>query len=105
MLGEVLNGQFNANRFIEMLDNACLMEEENRLCPKKFIFQQDNATIHTAKSAMEYFEAMGIEILSWPARSPDLNPIENVWGWLSNEIYKEGNQFDTVIQLQRAEAF
>ena len=51
---------------------------------------------------MEYFEAMGIEILPWPARSPDLNPIENVWEWLSNEIYKEGNKYNTVNDLKNA---
>ena len=67
-----------------MLDNAYLIKEGNRLCPEKFIFQQYNATIHTAKSAIE------IDIFSWPVKSSDLNPVENVWGWLSNEIYKKG---------------
>lgn len=99
---QIMNGRYNANRYIEMLDNACLFEEGHRLCPEKFIFQQDGATIHTAKSSMEYFDAMGIEVLPWPARSPDLNPIENVWGKLSNEIYKEGRQYDTVNDLKNA---
>ena len=99
---QIINGQYNADRYIKMLDNDCLLEEGNRLYSEKFIFQQDGATNHTAKRSMEYLEAMGIEILPWPARNPDLNPIENVWGWLSNEIYKEGNQYNTVNDLKNA---
>ena len=56
----VTDGRYNSNRYIEMFDNACLMKEGSRLCPEKFIFQEDGATIHTVKSSMEYFAAMGI---------------------------------------------
>ena len=49
---------------------------------------------------MEYFAAMGIEILPWPVRSPDLNPIESVGEWFSHEIYKERNQYNTVNDLK-----
>ena len=38
---QIMNGLYNADRYIEMFDNACLLEEGNRLCPEKFIFQQD----------------------------------------------------------------
>ena len=85
-----------------MLDNACLMEKGNQLSPEKFIFQQVNAIVHTAKTSMEYFEAMGIEILPWPARSPESIQLRMFWDGFLNQIYKEGNQFDTVIGLKRA---
>ena len=29
------------------------------------------------------------EILDWPPNSPDLNPIENVWGIIKGELQKE----------------
>uniref|UniRef100_A0A3P8SZ41 Tc1-like transposase DDE domain-containing protein n=1 Tax=Amphiprion percula TaxID=161767 RepID=A0A3P8SZ41_AMPPE len=40
-----------------------------------------------------------ITLLGHPACSPDLNPIENIWGWMAREVYKNGHQFQTVDAL------
>jgi transposase len=31
---------------------------------------------------------MDFESMRWPAKSPDLNPIENLWALLKDKIYK-----------------
>lgn len=44
-----------------------------------FCFLQDNASIHTSTSTKLYLAQKNIPIIAWPACSPDLNPIENLW--------------------------
>ncbi len=44
-----------------------------------FIFQQDLAPAHTAKSTKSWLNDHGVGVLDWPANSPDLIPIENLW--------------------------
>ena len=46
----------------------------------KRIWQQDNATAHTAKVVKTWLAANVKLLEDWPANSPDLSPIENLWG-------------------------
>lgn len=57
----------------------------NKYIPKNeedFILVHDNSPIHTAIIIKEWLERNNITVLEWPAYSPDLNPIENLWSRL-----------------------
>ena len=53
--------------------------------------QQDNAPPHKTASNMAYIAAHvpGGLFLDWPANSPDMSPIENMWAWMEGKLHKE----------------
>ena len=52
-----------------------------------FIIIRDNASYHCSQQTKEWIKKNKVkEILDWPPNSPDLNPIENVWGIIKREL-------------------
>ena len=72
---QILHGNVNGESYCRTILNFL---QSNRNLPEQWIFQHDNAPAHRSVIVKRFFENHGIRVLSWPARSPDLNLIEHV---------------------------
>ncbi|KAK3091830.1 hypothetical protein FSP39_022977 [Pinctada imbricata] len=50
------------------------------------LFQQDNARCLSARVCSIYLQQQHVNVLPWPAKSPDLSPIEHLWDVLDRRI-------------------
>ena len=66
------------------------------------VFQQDNCPIHTSASTRRWLFDHQLNVTGWPAKSPDLNPIENAWGYLVHHVYQDGKQYYSLNDLREA---
>ncbi len=81
-----LKSTVNAAIYQEMLKHFMLPSADKLYGDADFIFQQDLAPAHTAKGTKSWFNDHGVTVLDWPANSPDLNPIENLWGIVKRKM-------------------
>lgn len=94
-----IEGTMNAGGYVDILSRN-LLPFVREMGLSKFIFQQDNDPKHTSRAARHFFDENNIELLPWPAQSPDMNPIENLWGYMKPRV--AAKRPETIEELKAA---
>jgi transposase len=95
-----IDGGMDADLYCKILGEELLQTLSYYEFEKSQItFQQDNDSKHTSKKAQKWFRTHKMDVLEWPANSPDLNPIEHVWSYLKREIYDSDTSIASIAEL------
>lgn len=84
---QTINGKFDSHQYKRILSHKAfpkIKAEYESL--GNFIYMHDNSGVHRAAIVKNYIQKQGFEdILKWPAYSPDINPIENLWAYVARD--------------------
>jgi len=91
----IVEGTMKQEQYRKVIENRLLPQLRDWALKKgqqgtgDFIFMHDGAPCHKAKAVTEYLRVNDVQVLEWPGNSPDMNPIENIWGILKAEMSKK----------------
>ena len=81
-----LEGRITVIVYVDILENYLLPFIDSLDNQENYIFQEDNAPIHTARVVRSWKQENDMDSLSWSAQSSDLNPIEYLWDELKRQV-------------------
>ena len=86
----VVQGMIKQDQYKQMLMDRLLPQVRDWFPNgESFVFMQDGAFCHTARSVKALLHEQNIPLLSWQGNSPDMNQIENVWELVKREMAKD----------------
>lgn len=94
--------RMNAEEYVRILETVMIPSVRAIYGEMPIIFVQDNSAVHTSRLVRNWFVTQPqVTLLDWPAKSPDLNPIENLWADVVRrwDDFRENDRIRTADQL------
>ena len=96
----IIQGNLNGMRYTNEILDGPVRLFAGAMGQNDMIFVDDNARPHRNHIANQYVDENSINRMEWPAKSPDLNPIENVWGLMKRRISRRLTNEHTLNDLR-----
>ncbi|MCG8112906.1 MAG: IS630 family transposase [Candidatus Thiodiazotropha taylori] len=104
-----VDGNINSQKYVNILEDNLWPVVAKVFPNSPWIFQDDNATPHVSRYTMQWKQRNQIPTMMWPAQSPDINIIENVWRKMKillqrrvHDIHSREDLIDTVMDIWSA---